>query len=244
VTTRAADPRAGEEVGREELAAVRQAAERILAPLFGSIRAGVPVADDAAVTAARTALAESGLADVALPLPVRVEVALVAGGAGSGLGVSVLELGEDPGDLLSAALAVGCGRAALRLGLAYAQQREAFGRPLAGFQVQRHAFARAAAHLMAAGALIRRAVESGNELDCAAALPTACQACWEAAETALQVHGGYGYIDEFPISRLWLDAARLRASVPAECAGAGGAHRRGVGLIAPAGGRADRSPAQ
>lgn len=224
MTNKTADPHAGEDVGRDELAAVRQAAERVLGPVLASLRANAPAAADEALASARRALADSGLADAGLPLPVRVEVALVAGGAGSELGANMLQLGEDdPGGLLRAALAVGCGQAALRLGLEYAQQRAAFGRPLAGFQVQRHAFARAAARLMAAGALVRRAAESRHDLDCATALPAACQACWEAVETALQVHGGYGYCEEFAISRLWLDAARTRAAAWPATAESGGA---------------------
>ena len=233
MTNRAADPPADEDVGRDELAAVRQVAEGVLGPVLASLRAGAPAAADEALAAARRGLADAGLAGAGLPLPVRVEVALVAGGAGSELGARMLDLGEDSAGLLRAALAVGCGQAALRLGLEYAQQREVFGRPLAGFQVQRHAFARAAARLMAAGALVRRAAvrraaerragESRHELDCATALPAACQACWEAVDTALQVHGGYGFCDEFAISRLWLDAARTRA---AACTATAGSSRR------------------
>ena len=214
------------EVGRDELAAVRQVAERVFGPVLASVFGGASVPTDEALGAARQALAEAGLAEVSLPLPVRVEVALVAGGAGNELGAKMLDLGEDPAGLLRAALAVGCGQTALRLGLEYAQQREAFGCPLAGFQVQRHAFARAAARLMAAGALVRRAAASGQDLDRASAFPAACQACWEAVDTALQVHGGYGYCDEFAISRLWLDAARTRAGMGTATDGSSGAADR------------------
>lgn len=221
MTAHTAEPD-GAQVGRDELASVRQAAERILEPLLRLAAAAGSGVPDEAVAAAGRALAAAGLAGAALPLAVRVEVALVAGGAGARVGARVLDLAEDPTGLLRASLAVGCGQAALRLGLDHAQHREAFGRPLAEFQVQRHAFAHAGARLMAAGALVRRAVESTHDIDVAAALPVACQACWQAAETALQVHGGYGYSDEFAISRLWLDAARLRASLGAASTAFGG----------------------
>ena len=153
-------------------------------------------------------LERAGLLDPALPLPVRVEIG-VALAETAGLATAVELLGRD--DLALAGAFCGAAQAALDAGMAYARQREVFGKPLARFPVQRMAFATATAWTEAALALARRAAAGGAELDVAAAVPAAADAAWRAVETALQVHGGYGYTDEFPVSRMWHEVARERA---------------------------------
>ena len=175
-------------------------------------------AEPAEVSAARTlaarvlrdggggaALAGLGLADEDLPVPVLLAVAEECGRAGM--------LDVPGGELAQAAALVGTAAALLDMGARYAASRHAFGRPLARFQVQRHAFALAAARVAASRALTWRAAEHGDPLDCSCALAVAADAAWLAAETALQVHGGNGYSDEYEVSRRWTQVARVRARI-------------------------------
>jgi acyl-CoA dehydrogenase len=123
-------------------------------------------------------------------------------------------LGGEP--LLLAAALCGAAGAALDLGTAYAGQRVVFGKPLSRMQVQRQAFALATAEVAAADALVRRvaAREPADEIEAAACLPVAERAAWLAVETALQVHGGYGYTDDYPVSAIWRAVVALRARHP------------------------------
>ncbi len=155
-------------------------------------------------------LTAAGLLDPSLPSPVIVEVA-AALAAVLGL-TAALELLERNDFALAGALC-GAAQAALDAGMAYARDREVFGKPLARFPVQRYAFATAAAWTEAALARARRAAAGGAPMDVAAAVPAAADAAWRAVETALQVHGGYGYTDEFPISRMWHEVATVRAGL-------------------------------
>ncbi len=155
------------------------------------------------------ALEAAGLLDPALPDAVRVEVAREVGVAGCALGLELF--GSVP--LLAAAVLGGAGEALAETGMAYARDRVVFGRPLASMAVQRMAFASVAARVEAAVALVRRiASGAGSDLDRAAVLPAALDAAWAAAEAALQVHGGYGYSDEYPVSRMWREVVAARAA--------------------------------
>lgn len=165
---------------------------------------------------AGAALLASGLLDGELTMAVRVEVARELGRGGLAAGIVVLGLDSTVDDLLVASLLTGAAEALIDVGIAYAQQREVFGLPLARFQVQRHAFAAATAEAGAAAALVRRvalAADAGqpSALDAAAVVPMSANAAWRAAETALQVHGGYGYCDDYPVSRMWREVVALRA---------------------------------
>lgn len=153
-------------------------------------------------------LRAAGLLDAALPDDVRVEVLLASGRAGCAFGLSLTA------DALGRA-AVLCGAAdtLAETGMAYARERVVFGKPLGKMPVQRYAFASVAAQVEAAVALVRRlAAGAGSALDADAVLPVALDAAWAAAEAALQVHGGYGYSDEYPVSRMWREVVAARAS--------------------------------
>jgi alkylation response protein AidB-like acyl-CoA dehydrogenase len=161
------------------------------------------------------ALGAAGLAgdDAAgLPVLVLVEAAREAGRVSCAVALSVY---GSLGTLAVAAVLTGAAEALAECGMAYARTRVVFGRPLASMPVQRAAFASVAASVEAAAALVRRvavASSSGDGLDEAAVLPFALDAAWAAAEAALQVHGGYGYTDEYPVSRMWREVVAARAA--------------------------------
>jgi len=160
------------------------------------------------------ALASVGLLDAGLPYAVRAEVAREAGRSGCAAGLSVF--GSVP--VLAAAVLCGAGEAVAETGMAYATGRVVFGRPLAKMPVQRYAFATVGAGVEAAVALVRRVaagLDAGvaDALDEESVLPYALDAAWAGAEAALQVHGGYGYSDEYPVSVMWREIAAARASL-------------------------------
>lgn len=154
------------------------------------------------------ALVGAGLVDV--PPVVLVEVAREVGIVSCALGLAVF---GDVSAVACSAVLCGAGEAVAEVGMAYARDRVVFGRPLARMAVQRMAFASVASGLEAAVALVRRVASgAGSALDSAAVLPYALDAAWAAAEAALQVHGGYGYTDEYPVSRMWREIAAARAA--------------------------------
>jgi acyl-CoA dehydrogenase len=110
-----------------------------------------------------------------------------------------------------AIVAVACSEYALRITLEYARDRTAFGKPIGSFQVNRHALARLRTEL--AGA--RRSVDAAIVAENAGALTAADAAGlkawttelqWELTDRCLQLHGGYGYMEEYPIAREWRNA--------------------------------------
>ena len=107
--------------------------------------------------------------------------------------------------------AVAAAQKILDVAIAYAKDRTAFGRPVAKFQVWRHRFADLETQIAAARALtyhaLRKVVageDAVREVSMAKAL--ACELDWLVADEALQVHGGYGYMMEFPVQRAWRDS--------------------------------------
>jgi (2S)-methylsuccinyl-CoA dehydrogenase len=115
----------------------------------------------------------------------------------------------------TAARAVGVAQAALDAAVAYAKEREQFGRPIAEFQVIRHKLAHAATEIEAARQLTYFACEmkdTGKRCDLEAGMAKAFAA--EMAERVtsecLQVFGGYGYSREYPAQRYWRDARVFR----------------------------------
>ncbi len=116
--------------------------------------------------------------------------------------------------LAIAATAVGLAQAAFEAALRYSQQRSAFGQPICQHQAVQLKLADMATRITAARLLTYRAAErlGADAADDAAS----AMAKVEASETALavtldamRIHGGYGYTAEFPVERLYRDAARL-----------------------------------
>jgi alkylation response protein AidB-like acyl-CoA dehydrogenase len=113
--------------------------------------------------------------------------------------------------LATAAIAVGLAQAAFEAALRYSQQRSTFGKPLCQHQAVQLKLADMATGITAARLLTYRAAEGGT-LDAAAATMARLQAASVAAQTTLEsmrIHGGYGYVSEFPVERYYRDAARL-----------------------------------
>jgi acyl-CoA dehydrogenase len=108
---------------------------------------------------------------------------------------------------------------ALEVAIAYARDRHAFGRPVASFQVWRHRFADLATRIATGRALTYQALrltvaqEQGQDVDATLLTRTVAQAklitqrlAFDVADECVQVHGGAGYMMEYPAQRLWRDA--------------------------------------
>ena len=100
---------------------------------------------------------------------------------------------------------------AYRESVAYAKERQAFGRSLTGFQVTRHKLASMATRIAAARALTgectTRYLNGENPAALAAmAKNTATKMCSSVVDDAVQIHGGYGYMREYVVERLYRDA--------------------------------------
>ena len=114
----------------------------------------------------------------------------------------------------TAARAVGVASNALDLALRYAQEREAFGKPLAAFPRVASKLAMMAVEIMVARQLTYRASrekDAGRRCDLEAGMAKllGARAAWSAADNALQIHGGNGFALEYPISRVLCDARIL-----------------------------------
>jgi short-chain 2-methylacyl-CoA dehydrogenase len=120
----------------------------------------------------------------------------------------------DGGRIGVAALGLGMAQGAFELGLQYAKQREQFGRPIGRFQAVQFKLADMATEIEAARGLVYKAAwlkDQGRPFAQQAAIAKlytgelARRACNE----SLQIHGGYGFMDEYPISRFYRDAKVL-----------------------------------
>ena len=116
----------------------------------------------------------------------------------------------DGGRISVAAMGVGLAQGANDLALAYAREREQFGRPIARFQAVQFRLADMATEIEAARNLVYRAAwtkDQGRPFGKEAAIAKLYtgEMSHRVVDWALQLHGGYGYMDEFPISRLYRD---------------------------------------
>ncbi|MFE5991097.1 acyl-CoA dehydrogenase family protein [Streptomyces sp. NPDC056453] len=144
---------------------------------------------------------------------VRVPVTDLLGEEGQAFGYLSRHLVQER---LSIALgAAGTAAAAVELTVAYVNEREVFGRPLAAFQNTRFVLAECQAETQAALALADRCLEAHESgdltpADVAAAKLFCTEVLGRVADKCLQLHGGYGYIREYPIARLYADARVCR----------------------------------
>ncbi|KLL11277.1 MULTISPECIES: acyl-CoA dehydrogenase family protein [Protofrankia] len=132
-----------------------------------------------------------------------------------GAGFRYLLDGLNPERMLIAAEALGLGRAALRQAVRYGNEREVFGRPIGKNQGLQFPLADSLAHLDAAELVLRKATwlyDQGKP--CAREANTAKYLCadagFQAADRALQTHGGMGYSEEYPVARYFREARLLR----------------------------------
>jgi short/branched chain acyl-CoA dehydrogenase len=116
----------------------------------------------------------------------------------------------DGGRISVAAMGVGLAQGSYDLAFAYAQERQQFGRPIAKFQAVQFALADMAMEIEAGRQLVYRAAwlkDAGKPFALAAAQAKLFTGLLSnrAVNSALQIHGGYGFMDEFAISRLYRD---------------------------------------
>ncbi|MFE6688723.1 acyl-CoA dehydrogenase family protein [Streptomyces sp. NPDC057743] len=140
---------------------------------------------------------------------VRVPAAALLGPEGKGFSVAMSALAK--GRMSVAAGCVGIAQAALDAALAYAGQREQFGAPIAGRQLVQELISDIAVDVDAARLLTWRVadlIDRGEPFatEASKAKLFASEAAVRAASNALQVFGGYGYIDEYPVGKLLRDA--------------------------------------
>lgn len=140
---------------------------------------------------------------------VRVGHDAVLGEVGGGMKVALSAL--DDGRFSLAAGAVGLAREALEVSLRYAGEREQWGGPIASKQLVQELLAAMHVDVQAAAGLVDVVVErklAGVRctLEVSTAKLFATEASVRCADRAVQVHGGYGYIDEYPVQRLLRDA--------------------------------------
>ena len=131
------------------------------------------------------------------------------GAEGEGFRIAMHTL--DGGRIGIAAQALGIGQAALDESLHYSRTREAFGKPIAELQAIQWKLADMATEVEAARLLAYRAGWARDNkdrcsLEASMAKLYASEACMRAAHQAVQVHGGYGYINEYTVERLFRDA--------------------------------------
>ncbi|GAA3479707.1 acyl-CoA dehydrogenase family protein [Streptomyces yanii] len=140
---------------------------------------------------------------------VRVPAAALLGPEGKGFSIAMSALAK--GRMSVAAGCVGIAQAALDAAVGYAGEREQFGKSIASYQLVQELISDIAVDVDAARLLTWRVadlIDRGEEFATAASKAKlfASEAAVRAANNALQVFGGYGYIDEYPVGKLLRDA--------------------------------------
>ncbi|MER7788430.1 acyl-CoA dehydrogenase family protein [Streptomyces sp. NPDC097640] len=143
----------------------------------------------------------------------RIPADRVLGGA-TGRGFYQMMDGVEVGRVNVAARGCGVARRAFELGVAYAQQRHTFGKPIAQHQAIQFKLAEMATKVEAAHAMMVNAArkkDSGrrNDLEAGMAKYLASEYCKEVVEDAFRIHGGYGFSKEYEIERLYREAPML-----------------------------------
>lgn len=139
----------------------------------------------------------------------RVPVANRVGEEGDGFKIAMM--GLDGGRVNISACSLGGARTALESAQGYMKERKQFGKPLAAFQALQFRLADMATELEAARLMIHRAAQKLDEdapdktAFCAMAKRFATDTGFDVCNEALQLHGGYGYLRDFPIERILRD---------------------------------------
>ncbi len=140
---------------------------------------------------------------------VKVPVENLLGSEGEGFAMAMK--GLDGGRINIATCSIGTAQQALNTAMEYMQEREQFGKPIAAFQGLQFKLADMATELVAARQLVRLAAFKLDQNDpektayCAMAKRFATDIGFQVCDAALQIHGGYGYIKEYPLERHFRD---------------------------------------
>ena len=138
---------------------------------------------------------------------------LIGGDDGLGRGFYLQMAGFENGRLQTAARALGLMQRAFELARAYASQRRVFGRALGDYQLTRVKLGTMAALIQVGRQYVyrvARALGAGEEaLEAAMAKAFMCKAAEWVTRESMQIHGGFGYAEEYEISRLFVDARVL-----------------------------------
>jgi (2S)-methylsuccinyl-CoA dehydrogenase len=138
---------------------------------------------------------------------------LVGGDAGLGRGFYLQMQGFENGRLQTAARAVGVMQASYEAALDYARNRVVFGEPILAYQLTRAKLARMAVLIQSARQFsyqVGRLMSKGEgALEASMVKAYVCRAAEWVTREALQIHGGMGYAEEFPVSRFFVDARVL-----------------------------------
>ncbi len=164
--------------------------------------------------------------------PVPAENVLYKKGEGHRVAFNALNLGR----LKLGAMALGQAREAIKVATRYAKERKQFGKPIAHFGLIREKLARMSAWFYASESILYRTSDlvdqalqrvpvnvseeeqiSENlracqeyQIECALTKVLSSETLALCADEALQIHGGYGYTEEFPVGRIWRDARVTR----------------------------------
>jgi alkylation response protein AidB-like acyl-CoA dehydrogenase len=143
---------------------------------------------------------------------VKVPIGNLIGEEGQGF-VQALKV-LDGGRIAIASLSVGLAQGAFEAAIKYAQERKQFGRPIGDNQGIQFKLAQMAMKTNASRLLTYKAADlrdRGEPYGEAASIAKlfASETCVNVSEEAVQIHGGYGYIKEFPVEKLWRDSKLL-----------------------------------
>ena len=138
---------------------------------------------------------------------------LIGGEAGLGRGFYLQMEGFENGRLQTAARAVGVMQAAYEAAYDYAANRVVFGKPIIEYQLTRAKLARMAAIIQAsrqfAYQVARLMARGQGAMEASMVKAYVCRAAEWVSREAMQIHGGMGYAEEFPVSRYFVDARVL-----------------------------------
>ena len=133
---------------------------------------------------------------------------------GEGMGFAGIMVNFQKERLALAVMAASVAELALKESIKYAKAREAFGKPISGFQVTRHKLVDMATKVKVAKEFNYRVaakMDAGQDatIDVSMAKNFACEVCDKVVYDAVQIHGGYGYAREYIVERLYRDSRIL-----------------------------------
>jgi (2S)-methylsuccinyl-CoA dehydrogenase len=138
---------------------------------------------------------------------------VIGGEEGLGRGFYLQMAGFENGRVQTAARAIGVMQAAFEQARQYALERRVFGQPVGDYQLTQAKLARMAVTIQAGRqfmyAVARLLAKGEGALEAAMVKAYVCKAAEWVTREAVQIHGGYGYAEEYPVSRYFVDARVL-----------------------------------